>query len=278
MNKMRFAAAYVIDSENEDDVLDALDELLNAVTEDSVYAAASIVEGKTTLFISAQEPPQSISMSRPTPLPMAVNDMKLFAKDVVWVEPESSSDGMKAVDLIMEDYRQRWIDEEIKGELDIFASAPESLLTKKHVMAAIKPKISRVHGATHEQTADLDAHDKKTNDRQAQEVARKAKESQNAQSEPAVAPRAKKRDKAVEQDARQGEQSQDSHPLGNQDKSLQETTQLQSSEEGKADDQQEDVSVIDEGGNPMSGRREQALDDEEERLAGLNAFADKFLM
>lgn len=139
---MRFVAAYSIDDEDEDSVLDAIDNIVGDSGDSSRFVAFSTIEGSSFIIVSTEEPVPDDGDAVPVPLVVALSEAERYGDDAVWFEPTSHHEGRRELDAIINDCV---IDEALEAPLSTRSEAhykPLSTLPpkkgSKRALAAIK--------------------------------------------------------------------------------------------------------------------------------------------
>lgn len=116
----RFTAAYSVDTDDEDEVLDAIDEIVNDSGDDPFFVAFSSIEGSSIVITSTELPAGDVDGISPIPLLVALSEAERYGDNALWIEPASHSEVTKEIDRIV---KECTIDEALNSPLSTRSEA-----------------------------------------------------------------------------------------------------------------------------------------------------------
>ena len=116
----RFTAAYSVDTDDEDEVLDAIDEIVDDSGDDPFFVAFSSIEGSSFVITSTELPVGDVDGISPTPLLIALSEAERYGDNALWIEPASHSEATKEIDRIV---KECTIDEALNSPLSTRSEA-----------------------------------------------------------------------------------------------------------------------------------------------------------
>ena len=114
----RFTAAYSVDTDDEDEVLDVIDEIVDGSGDNPFFVAFSSIEGSSIIIVSTELPVDCIDDVSPTPLIVALSEAERYGDDALWIEPTSHTEAVKEIERIIEECT---VDEALNSPLSIRA-------------------------------------------------------------------------------------------------------------------------------------------------------------
>ena len=99
----RFTAAYSVDTDDEDEVLDVIDEIVDGSGDNPFFVAFSSIEGSSIVIVSTELPVDCIDDVSPTPLIVALSEAERYGDDALWIEPTSHTEAVKEIERIVEE-------------------------------------------------------------------------------------------------------------------------------------------------------------------------------
>lgn len=116
----RFTAAYSVDTDDEDEVLDVIDEIVDGSGDNPFFVAFSSIEGSSIVIVSTELPVDCIDDVSPTPLIVALSEAERYGDDALWIEPTSHTEAVKEIERIVEECT---VDEALNSPLSIRSEA-----------------------------------------------------------------------------------------------------------------------------------------------------------
>lgn len=116
----RFTAAYSVDTDDEDEVLDAIDEIVDDSGDDPFFVAFSSIEGSSIVIASTELPAGDVDGISPIPLLIALSEAERYGDNALWIEPASHSEATKEIDRIV---KECTIDEALNSPLSTRSEA-----------------------------------------------------------------------------------------------------------------------------------------------------------
>lgn len=116
----RFTAAYSVDTDDEDEVLDAIDEIVDDSGDDPFFVAFSSIEGSSIVITSTELPVGDVDGISPIPLLVALSEAERYGDNALWIEPASHSEATKEIDRIV---KECTIDEALNSPLSTRSEA-----------------------------------------------------------------------------------------------------------------------------------------------------------
>ncbi|WP_314690509.1 hypothetical protein [uncultured Rothia sp.] len=116
----RFTAAYSVDTDDEDEVLDAIDEIVDDSGDDPFFVAFSSIEGSSFVITSTELPVGDVDGISPIPLLVALSEAERYGDNALWIEPASHSEATKEIDRIV---KECTIDEALNSPLSTRSEA-----------------------------------------------------------------------------------------------------------------------------------------------------------
>ena len=116
----RFTAAYSVDTDDEDEVLDVIDEIVDGSGDNPFFVAFSSIEGSSIVIVSTELPVDCIDDVSPTPLIVALGEAERYGDDALWIEPTSHTEAVKEIERIVEECT---VDEALNSPLSIRSEA-----------------------------------------------------------------------------------------------------------------------------------------------------------
>lgn len=116
----RFTAAYSVDTDDEDEVLDVIDEIVDGSGDNPFFVAFSSIEGSSIVIVSTELPVDCIDDVSPTPLIVALSEAERYGDDALWIEPTSHTEAVKEIERIIEECT---VDEALNSPLSIRSEA-----------------------------------------------------------------------------------------------------------------------------------------------------------
>lgn len=116
----RFTAAYSVDTDDEDEVLDAIDEIVDDSGDDPFFVAFSSIEGSSIVITSTELPAGDVDGISPIPLLVALSEAERYGDNALWIEPASHSEATKEIDRIV---KECTIDEALNAPLSTRSEA-----------------------------------------------------------------------------------------------------------------------------------------------------------
>lgn len=116
----RFTAAYSVDTDDEDEVLDVIDEIVDGSGDNPFFVAFSSIEGSSIVIVSTELPVDCIDDVSPTPLIVALSEAERYGDDALWIEPTSHTEAAKEIERIVEECT---VDEALNSPLSIRSEA-----------------------------------------------------------------------------------------------------------------------------------------------------------
>lgn len=116
----RFTAAYSVDTDDEDEVLDVIDEIVDGSGDNPFFVAFSSIEGSSIVIVSTELPVDCIDDVSPTPLIVALSEAERYGDDALWIEPTSNTEAVKEIERIVEECT---VDEALNSPLSIRSEA-----------------------------------------------------------------------------------------------------------------------------------------------------------
>lgn len=116
----RFTAAYSVDTDDEDEVLDVIDEIVDGSGDNPFFVAFSSIEGSSIVIVSTELPVECIDDVSPTPLIVALSEAERYGDDALWIEPTSHTEAVKEIERIVEECT---VDEALNSPLSIRSEA-----------------------------------------------------------------------------------------------------------------------------------------------------------
>ena len=116
----RFTAAYSVDTDDEDEVLDAIDEIVDDSGDDPFFVAFSSIEGSSFVITSTELPVGDVDGISPIPLLVALSEAERYGDNALWIEPASHSEATKEIDRIV---KECTIDEVLNSPLSTRSEA-----------------------------------------------------------------------------------------------------------------------------------------------------------
>ena len=116
----RFTAAYSVDTDDEDEVLDVIDEIVDGSGDNPFFIAFSSIEGSSIVVVSTELPVDCIDDVSPTPLIVALSEAERYGDDALWIEPTSHTEAVKEIERIVEECT---VDEALNSPLSIRSEA-----------------------------------------------------------------------------------------------------------------------------------------------------------
>lgn len=116
----RFTAAYSVDTDDEDEVLDAIDEIVDDSGDDPFFVAFSSIEGSSIVITSTGQPAGDVDGISPIPLLIALSEAERYGDNALWIEPASHSEATKEIDRIV---KECTIDEALNSPLSTRSEA-----------------------------------------------------------------------------------------------------------------------------------------------------------
>lgn len=116
----RFTAAYSVDTDDEDEVLDAIDEIVDDSGDDPFFVAFSSIEGSSFVITSTELPAGDVDGISPIPLLVALSEAERYGDNALWIEPASHSEATKEIDRIV---KECTIDEALNSPLSTRSEA-----------------------------------------------------------------------------------------------------------------------------------------------------------
>lgn len=116
----RFTAAYSVDTDDEDEVLDVIDEIVDGSGDNPFFVAFSSIEGSSIVIVSTELPVECIDGVSPTPLIVALSEAERYGDDALWIEPTSHTEAVKEIERIIEECT---VDEALNSPLSIRSEA-----------------------------------------------------------------------------------------------------------------------------------------------------------
>lgn len=116
----RFTAAYSVDTDDEDEVLDVIDEIVDGSGDNPFFVAFSSIEGSSIVIVSTELPVDCIDDVSPTPLIVALSEAERYGDDALWIEPTSHTEAVKEIEKIVEECT---VDEALNSPLSIRSEA-----------------------------------------------------------------------------------------------------------------------------------------------------------
>lgn len=116
----RFTAAYSVDTDDEDEVLDAIDEIVDDSGDDPFFVAFSSIEGSSIVIASTELPADDVDGISPIPLLIALSEAERYGDNALWIEPASHSEATKEIDRIV---KECTIDEALNSPLSTRSEA-----------------------------------------------------------------------------------------------------------------------------------------------------------
>lgn len=110
----RFTAAYSVDTDDEDEVFDAIDEIVDDSGDDPFFVAFSSIEGSSIVIASTELPAGDVDGISPIPLLVALSEAERYGDNALWIEPASHSEATKEIDRIV---KECTIDEALNSPL-----------------------------------------------------------------------------------------------------------------------------------------------------------------
>lgn len=116
----RFTAAYSVDTDDEDEVLDVIDEIVDGSGDNPFFVAFSSIEGSSIVIVSTELPVDCIGDASPTPLIIALSEAERYGDDALWIEPTSHTEAVKEIERIVEECT---VDEALNSPLSVRSEA-----------------------------------------------------------------------------------------------------------------------------------------------------------
>lgn len=116
----RFTAAYSVDTDDEDEVLDVIDEIVDGSGDNPFFVAFSSIEGSSIVVVSTELPVDCIDDVSPTPLIVALSEAERYGDDALWIEPTSHTEAVKEIERIVEECT---VDKALNSPLSIRSEA-----------------------------------------------------------------------------------------------------------------------------------------------------------
>lgn len=116
----RFTAAYSVDTDDEDEVLDAIDEIVDDSGDDPFFVAFSSIEGSSIVIASTELPADDVDGISPISLLIALSEAERYGDNALWIEPASHSEATKEIDRIV---KECTIDEALNSPLSTRSEA-----------------------------------------------------------------------------------------------------------------------------------------------------------
>ena len=145
----RFTAAYSVDTDDEDEVLDVIDEIVDGSGDNPFFVAFSSIEGSSIVIVSTELPVDCIDGVSPTPLIIALSEAERYGDDALWIEPTSHTEAVKEIERIVEECT---VDEALNSPLSIRSEAhykPISQLPPKKGAKRATEAIKRLVASPH---------------------------------------------------------------------------------------------------------------------------------
>ena len=116
----RFTAAYSVDTDDEDEVLDVIDEIVDGSGDNPFFVAFSSIGGSSIVIVSTELPVDCIDDVSPTPLIVALSEAERYGDDALCIEPTSHTEAAKEIERIVEECT---VDEALNSPLSIRSEA-----------------------------------------------------------------------------------------------------------------------------------------------------------